>query len=263
MPCRRHVKKQPIEIYFYFVSISVLIKLPFLNSTETTHIHLYTVYLSVLITGFSAYTISKGVVFSVLGTGARFVLEPSSPPPLLDIRAYGTLQFRMTATRRITSNLLNACPIYFNNNILYVHTGLVPKRQSEVEKEHHETGEQPSDDQFHGEPEPEHAVRSRSDQRAHAGLAGSELCRPVLSPVFLYYYCRVRPNPMTRRLRTPYTTTTPRIVHNYVYITNYVRCLILSHNQINPSPSSPQPRRAAANVNPYREPSLSSRRPSC
>lgn len=70
-------------------------------------------------------------------------------------------------------------------NIMYTYyyvmpAGLVPKRQGEVEKEHHEAGEQPSGDQFHGESEPERAVRSRSNQRAHAGLAGSELCRPVL-----------------------------------------------------------------------------------
>lgn len=59
--------------------------------------------------------------------------------------------------------------------------GLVSKRPGQVEKEHHETGEQPDGDRLRVEPEPKYAVRSRSDQGTHAGVAGSELRRPFLN----------------------------------------------------------------------------------
>lgn len=59
-------------------------------------------------------------------------------------------------------------------------TGLVSKRSSKVEKKHHEAREQPNGDQFHVEPEPDHAVRPRSDQGTHPDLAGFKLCRSLL-----------------------------------------------------------------------------------
>lgn len=67
------------------------------------------------------------------------------------------------------------------NMIVTSRAGLVSKRQGEVEKEHHAPGEQPNGDRFHVEPESEHAVRSGPHQGTHAGLAGSKLCRSVLT----------------------------------------------------------------------------------